>query len=60
MMCAHEHVVVQADAKDKMRDFCDSLARPFRARYNPLTQQVWVDRAVKVPKNPGPPKPDYP
>eukprot|EP01033_Poteriospumella_lacustris_P006935 gene6935-4999_t len=34
-----------ADAKAKMRTFCESLARPFYARYNPLTESIWVDRA---------------
>lgn len=34
------------DAKLKMRAFCEELHKPFRARYNPLTQQIWVDRAV--------------
>jgi hypothetical protein len=30
-----------------MRQFCDEgLNRKFRARYNPNTQTVWVDRAV--------------
>jgi hypothetical protein len=36
-----------ADAKLKMRAFCESLPRPFYARYNPLTQSIWVDRAVR-------------
>lgn len=37
-----------ADAKVKMRSFCESLPRPFYARYNRRTGSVWVDRAVKV------------
>ena len=36
------------DAKLKMRAFCASLPKPFYARYNSLTQSIWVDRAVKV------------
>jgi phenylalanine-4-hydroxylase len=37
-----------ADAKLKMREFCEGLKKPFHARYNPLTSSVWVDRAVKI------------
>jgi phenylalanine-4-hydroxylase len=36
------------DAKLKMRSFCESLPKPFYARYNSLTQSIWVDRALKV------------
>jgi phenylalanine-4-hydroxylase len=36
-----------ADAKDKMRDFCEQLNKPFYARYNSLTDSIWVDRNVK-------------
>ena len=36
------------DAKERMREYCESIARPFRARYNPNTNSVWVDRSVKV------------
>lgn len=36
------------DAKEKMRLFCESLPKPFYARYNSLTQSIWVDRAVKI------------
>lgn len=36
-----------ADAKAKMRTFCENLPKPFHARYNPLTSSVWVDRAVR-------------
>lgn len=39
-----------SDAKMKMRAFCESLQKPFHARYNPLTESIWVDRAVKVSK----------
>ena len=35
------------DAKARMRGFCESLPRPFYARYNPATESVWVDRAVR-------------
>jgi phenylalanine-4-hydroxylase len=38
------------DAKLKMRAFCEGLQKPFHARYNPLTQSIWVDRAVKTKK----------
>jgi phenylalanine-4-hydroxylase len=36
-----------SDAKAKMRTFCEDLPKPFHARYNRLTQAVWVDRSVK-------------
>jgi len=35
------------DAKARMRSFCQSLPRPFYARYNPATERIWVDRAVR-------------
>ena len=35
------------DAKARMRAFCESLPRPFYARYNPATESIWVDRAVR-------------
>ena len=35
------------DAKARMRAFCESLPRPFYARYNPATDSIWVDRAVQ-------------
>jgi hypothetical protein len=35
------------DAKERMRNYCEQLKKPFHARYNPLTSTVWVDRAVK-------------
>ena len=39
------------DAKGRMRAFCEALPRPFRARYNPATDTVWVDRAVRRNKD---------
>lgn len=35
------------DAKERMRHFCEKLSKPFYARYNTLTDSIWVDRAVK-------------
>lgn len=35
------------DARARMRDFCESLSRPFHARYNAAAQRIWVDRAVR-------------
>ncbi len=35
------------DAKSRMREFCRNLTRPFYARYNPATERIWVDRAVR-------------
>lgn len=35
------------DAKERMQRFCEALPRPFHARYNPTTERVWVDRAVR-------------
>ncbi len=35
------------DAKVRMRTYCESLPRPFYARYNPATDSIWVDRAVR-------------
>jgi phenylalanine-4-hydroxylase len=43
-----------SDAKHKLREFSGTLPKPFYARYNPMTQSVWVDRALtldKVDKN---------
>ena len=34
-------------AKELMRQFAQDLPRPFYARYNPVTQRIWVDRAVR-------------
>jgi phenylalanine-4-hydroxylase len=36
------------DAKERMRDYCERLSRPFYARYNPTTETIWVDRAVST------------
>jgi len=37
------------DAKEKMRRYCErKMSRPFFARYMPMTQSIWVDRAVRV------------
>lgn len=36
-----------ASAKEKMRDFCDSLQRPFFPQYDPLTQNILPSKAVK-------------
>ena len=35
------------DAKVRMRTYCESLPRPFYARYNPASDSIWVDRAVR-------------
>ena len=35
------------DAKQRMREYCECLSRPFFARYNPATKTIWVDRAVR-------------
>lgn len=35
------------DARARMRAFCREAPRPFYARYNPATQGIWVDRAVR-------------
>jgi phenylalanine-4-hydroxylase len=35
------------DARERMRRFCRELKRPFYARYNPATERIWVDRAVR-------------
>ena len=35
------------DAKSRMHAFCETLPRPFYARYNPATESIWVDRAVR-------------
>lgn len=36
-----------ADASERMRAHCERLPRPFYARYVPMTQQIWVDRAIR-------------
>jgi phenylalanine-4-hydroxylase len=33
-------------AKQRMRAYCENLPRPFHARYNPVSESIWVDRAV--------------
>jgi phenylalanine-4-hydroxylase len=38
------------DAKLKMQVYCRNLRRPFYARYNPATESIWVDRAVRRQK----------
>lgn len=37
-----------SDAKHKLREFTESLPKPFFARYNPMTRSVWVDRSVTM------------
>ncbi len=39
------------DAKARMRAFCEALPRQFHARYNPATDSIWVDRAVRRSTN---------
>ena len=36
-----------ADASERMRTHCEGLPRPFHARYQSLTERIWVDRAVR-------------
>eukprot|EP00299_Pterocystis_sp_00344_P010501 c4701_g1_i1.p1 GENE.c4701_g1_i1~~c4701_g1_i1.p1 ORF type:complete len:461 (+),score=103.70 c4701_g1_i1:33-1415(+) len=36
-----------AQAKEKMRTFCDSLHRPFFPQYDPLTQNILASKAVR-------------
>lgn len=36
-----------SDVKKSMRKYCENLPKPFYARFNALTNSVWVDRAVK-------------
>ena len=38
------------DAKQKMRQYCEDLPRPFFAMYNPQTNSVHIDRPVKRTK----------
>ena len=33
-------------AKQRMSKFCKAQSRPFYARYNPVSEHIWVDRAV--------------
>lgn len=35
------------DASERMRTHCERLPRPFYARYVPMTQRIWVDRAIR-------------
>jgi phenylalanine-4-hydroxylase len=35
------------DAKERMRRHCEALPRPFHARWNPTTESIWVDRAIR-------------
>lgn len=35
------------DAKTKMQAFCETLPRPFHARYNSAARAIWVDRVVR-------------
>jgi phenylalanine-4-hydroxylase len=33
--------------KKKMLEYSEALEKPFHCRYQPLTQSIWVDRAIK-------------
>lgn len=35
-----------ADAKARMREYCETLPRPFHVSYDPFSETVSVDRAV--------------
>jgi len=35
-------------AKAQMHEHCQTLPRPFYARFSPATQSIWVDRAIKL------------
>lgn len=35
------------DAKSKIHDFCDTMARPFYPQYDPLTQNIRVTKAIR-------------
>lgn len=35
------------DARERMREFCEDLKKPFHARYNPYGQTIVLDRAVQ-------------
>jgi phenylalanine-4-hydroxylase len=39
------------DAKNKLINFSKTLNKPFYARYNSLTNSIWVDRAVERGEN---------
>jgi phenylalanine-4-hydroxylase len=41
-----------SDAKEQMRKFCETLPKPFHARFNHNSNSVWVDRAVKSSTDP--------
>ena len=41
------------DAMVRMREYCRHVPRPFHARYNPTTEQIWIDRAVVREPNRG-------
>ncbi len=45
----HCYFVAQSlqDAKARMHAHCRDLPRPFYARFNPVTERIWVDRAVR-------------
>jgi phenylalanine-4-hydroxylase len=36
------------EIKKSMRRYCENLHKPFHARFNQLTNSVWVDRAVRT------------
>jgi phenylalanine-4-hydroxylase len=40
-------IFLQVDARERMRDFCEDLKKPFHARYNPYGQTIVIDRAVQ-------------
>ena len=35
------------DAELRIAEFCDSLTRPFFPQYDPLTQNIWVTKAIR-------------
>lgn len=47
------------DAKERMRDYCRRMNRPFGVRYNPYTQSVEVDRALVRTSLPAEARPAY-
>jgi phenylalanine-4-hydroxylase len=38
------------DAKDRMREYCQELPRPFYATWNPATDTIHIDRPVQRTK----------
>jgi phenylalanine-4-hydroxylase len=40
-----------SDAKQRMRQYCESLQRPFFALHNAQTNSVFIDRPVRRTKN---------